>query len=345
MAQVVAGPAGFDMTELDLTTLISGALVSRTSTIYALDLGNGQAVTFTGVDFTYGAQNFPIGGAITGIQQTSFGQLVADITGLGVPVGTFYSWAINGQTLQGIEAMFAGSDSLTASNNPSGNVLGGFGGDDMLLGGVAGDVLDGGVGNNTIYGGEGNDTLGAPDSSGFNYIRGGLGGDAIFGGSGYDDINGNQGEDTIQGGEGGNDWLLGGQGNDQVTAFGGNVIINGNLGNDTVTGGPGNDTVRGGQAEDLVRGGAGDDHTYADRGNDTVTGGSGADVFHFSAAGGADWITDFDGAAGDRVQLDPGATYTLGQVGADAVITLSTGDTLALAGVASSAISPGWILT
>lgn len=342
MAQVVAGPAGFDMTDLDLSVLINGIVLARTASTYSLDLGAGRAVTYTG-DFTYSAQNFPSGGVITAIRETLNGQIVYDIVGLGVPAGTFQAWGVNGQTLQGLEAMFAGSDTLTASNNPN-NVLGGFGGDDYLQGGLGGDVLDGGVGNNTIFGGDGNDTLGAPDSSGFNYIRGGLGGDAIFGGSGYDDINGNQGEDTITGGDGGNDWLLGGQGNDQVSAFAGNVIINGNLGNDTVTGGPGNDTVRGGQAEDIVRGGAGNDHLYADRGNDTVTGGSGADVFHFQAAGGVDWITDFDGLAGDRIQLDPGATYTVAQVGVDTVITLGSGDTLALAGVASTSLQQGWIL-
>lgn len=344
MAQVVAGPAGFDMTEFDLSALINGAVVTRNAANYTLDLGGGRGVTFVGDNFTYGAQNFPTGGAITGIQERLNGQVVVDLTGISVPVGAFQSWAVNGQTLQGIEAMFAGPDVLTASNNP-GNVLGGFGGDDMLVGGVAGDVLDGGVGNNTIMGGDGNDTLGAPDSTGFNYVRGGLGSDAIFGGDGYDDINGNQGEDTITGGDGGNDWLLGGQGNDQVTAFAGNVIINGNMGNDTVTGGPGADTVRGGQSEDIVRGGAGDDHLYADRGNDTVTGGTGADVFHFQAAGGTDWITDFDGLAGDRIQLDPGATYTVTQAGVDTLITLSTGDVLALAGIASTSLQQGWILT
>lgn len=344
MAQVVAGPAGFDMTEFDLSVLIAGAGVVRTTTTYSLDLGNGQTSTFTGVDFTYNAQGLLVGGTITGIAHRSGGQAVTDIGGLAVPVGTFMSWANNGQTLQAIETMFGGADTLTASNNPAGNVLGGFGGNDLLNGGAFNDVLDGGLDNNTIFGGDGNDTLGAPDSAGFNYIRGGTGSDQIFGGAGYDDVNGNQGEDTITGGDGGNDWLLGGQGNDQVTAFFGDVIINGNMGNDTVTGGIGNDTVRGGQAEDIVRGGAGDDHLYADRGNDTVTGGSGADIYHFSLAGGADRVMDFNGAEGDRVQLDPGATYNVAQVGGDTVITLSSGDSLTLVGVSSTSLQQGWIL-
>lgn len=343
MAQVVAGPAGFDMTQLDLTALVDGAVLTRTASTYALDLGGGQVVTFTG-NFAYGAQNFPTDGAITGISETVSGQGLFNITGLSVPASTFLAWANNGQTLQGIQTMFAGADSLTASNNPSGNILGGFGGDDVLVGGSFGDVLDGGVGSNTLIGNDGNDTLGAPDSHDFNYIRGGAGSDAIFGGAGRDDVNGNQGEDTITGGEGGDDWLLGGQGNDQVTATAGNVIINGNLGTDTVTGGSGNDWVRGGQGDDIVRGGAGDDNLYPDRGNDTVTGGSGADVFHLQAFGGADRITDFNGTEGDRIQLDPGSTYTLAQSGADTVLTLGSGDSMTLVGVARTSIAADWII-
>jgi Ca2+-binding RTX toxin-like protein len=344
MAQVVAGPVGFDMTQFDISDLISGAVLNSTPTTFTLDLGGGRAVTYTGAGFTYGGQTFPTGGTIDGIFQTVGGQPLANITGLSVPANTYYSWAVNGQNLLGMQTIFAGPDTLTASD-VAGNVLGGFDGDDSLVGGLFGDVLDGSLGNNTILGGDGNDTLGAPESTGANYIRGGTGSDAIFGGAGYDDINGNQGEDTITGGDGGNDWLLGGQGNDEVSSVAGNVIINGNLGNDTVTGGAGNDSVRGGQGEDIVRGGAGDDHLYPDRGNDTVTGGSGADVFHLLSAGGADRITDFNGAQGDRIQLEPGATFTVAQVGGDTVITNSTGDSYTLVGVGQSSFSNAWILS
>jgi len=344
MAQVVAGPVGFDMTQLDLSELVSGGVVTATSSTFTLDLGGGRTVTYSGDGFTYGAQTFPTGGTITGIFEALNGQAVGAISGLAVAVPTYFSWAVNGQTELGLETMFGGSDTLTASN-VAGNVLGGFGGNDSLVGGTLGDVLDGNLGNNTIMGGDGNDTLGAPLSTGANFIRGGAGDDAIFGGAGYDDINGNQGNDTITGGDGGNDWLLGGQGNDEVSAVAGNVIINGNLGNDTVTGGAGADWVRGGQGEDWVRGGAGDDHLYPDRGADTVTGGSGADVFHLMVAGGADVITDFNGAQGDRIQLDPGTTATVSETGSGTLVTLNTGDSYTLLGVPRAAFDNAWILT
>lgn len=141
----------------------------------------------------------------------------------------------------------------------------------------------------------------------------------------------------------GDDWLLGGQGNDLIVARTGDVILNGNLGNDTVTAGVGNDFVRGGQGNDILQAASGNDHLYGDRGDDTLTGGSGADVVHVSVNGGLDRITDFNGAQGDRIQLDAGATYTLAQVGSDTVLSLSSGDQLTLIGVQRASVLTDWI--
>ena len=343
MAQVAAGPAGFDMTLLDITELLNGDVLTRTSTTYRLDLGY-EIVTFTGSGFSYDGAGDPVGGVVTGISRTDTwdGQLIADVTGISIPVSTFVYWTLNGLTLTAVQTVFAGSDTMTGSNNPDGNVLAGLAGDDLLTGGIHGDLLDGGAGNNTIFGGDGDDTIGAPESAGANYMRAGTGDDIVIGGAGYDDVNGNQGEDTIDG-QGGDDWLLGGQGNDLIQTAAGNVILNGNLGNDTVAGGSGADAVRGGQGDDLLSAGAGDDRLHGDRGNDTMTGGSGADTFVFSAFGGADRITDFNGAAGDRIQLEPGAAYTLAQAGADTELTLSGGERLVLVGVQSAGVG-GWII-
>lgn len=184
---------------------------------------------------------------------------------------------------------------------------------------------------------------GALDSAGSNYLSGGAGDDILIGGAGLDHVNGDGGRDSIDGGAGGDDWLFGGAGDDLVVAHAGNVTINGALGADTVAGGAGDDLVRGGQGDDIVNGGGGNDRLFGDRGADTITGGAGADIFHFSAAGGPDCITDFDGAEGDRIQLDPGAAYTLRQSGANAELVLSSGDTLTLIGVQSSSLA-GWIL-
>ena len=200
--------------------------------------------------------------------------------------------------------------------------------------------LTGGAGADTLQGGTAADTLNGGD--GDNFIRGGDGNDLITGGLGFDNINGNQGADTINSG-GGADWTLGGQGNDLISAGDGNDIANGNIGADTVDGGNGPDSVRGGQGDDLLTGGAGNDWLSGDLGNDTLTGGLGADTFRGFAGGGADRITDFNAAEGDRVVLDHGTTYTAAQSGADVVVTMS-GSTMTLANVTLTSLPQGWIV-
>ena len=201
-------------------------------------------------------------------------------------------------------------------------------------------ALTGGAGADTLLGGAAADTLSGGD--GANYMRGGEGNDVITGGSGFDNINGNTGADTIQSGAGA-DWALGGQGADVVQAGDGNDIVNGNMGDDTVDGGAGADTVRGGQGADVITGGTGDDWISGDLGADTITGGAGADTFHMSVGAGADRITDFNAAEGDRILLDPGTSYTYAQSGADVVVTLS-GAQVTLAGVTLSTLPAGWIV-
>jgi phospholipase/lecithinase/hemolysin len=207
--------------------------------------------------------------------------------------------------------------------------------------------------------------------AGSNILLGGAGADSIFGGSGLDAINGNTGDDVLVGRSRVGDRLLGGQGNDIVDASesSGRNLINGNLGADTIVGGSaadtlrggqgddaiqghpgadwiigdlGNDTLRGGQGDDLIQGRAGSDWLSGDLGNDTLTGGGGADTFH--ASRGVDRVTDFSVAQGDHVQLDPGATYALSQVGPDTVVDLGQGNLMILAGVQLTSLPAGWII-
>jgi len=187
-----------------------------------------------------------------------------------------------------------------------------------------------------------NDTLGA--AAGANVLRGNDGADSIVGGIGFDDINGNTGADYVRGGSG-DDWAVGGQDNDKLYGEGGNDQVLGNLGADLCDGGAGNDIVRGGQGNDLVRGGDGADWLAGDTGNDTVTGGAGADIFHTFGEAGLDRVTDFSLAQGDRVNLAPGSSYAVAQVGADTLVTLSGGAQMVLVGVTASTLTPGWIFS
>jgi Ca2+-binding RTX toxin-like protein len=209
------------------------------------------------------------------------------------------------------------------ATGPAGMVLTGTGGDDSLVGGAGDDTVTGG--------------------SGHNVLRGGAGDDVINGGSGFNDMNGNMGADTLHGGTGSN-WVVGGQGDDSLTGGGGfQDIVLGNLGNDTLHAGTQDEVMRGGQGDDVIVGGPGDDFISGDLGNDTETGGAGADIFPGSSNVGLDEVTDFNYAQGDRVELDPGTSFALSQVGANTVVTFTNGSEMILMNVQFQSLPSDWI--
>lgn len=222
---------------------------------------------------------------------------------------------------------------------------------DTLQGNTGDDCIQGGVGDDLIHGGQGGDHLDAGDGN--DLLFGDRGDDSVAGGVGDDSLQGNTGDDVILGGVG-DDLVLGGQDQDRLEGgaggdrlFGdlGNDTVQGNSGADTLTGGAGNDVLLGGKDADRLDGGDGADFLSGDLGNDTLTGGAGADVFSFAASGGVDHITDFNTAEGDKVQLQPGAAYTLAQAGANTVIDLGHGDQLILDNVQFTSLPAGWILS
>ncbi len=106
---------------------------------------------------------------------------------------------------------------------------------------------------------------------------------------------------------------------------------------DTLTGGDGHDRLEGGSGADLLDGGEGDD---------TLGGGSGADVFEFSGSFGQDLIADFETSlAGEVIDLSGVAAITsyadltenhLSSSGSGAVISDGHGNTITLAGIATT---------
>lgn len=199
----------------------------------------------------------------------------------------------------------------------------------------SGGWLLGGAGADTLTGGE----------NGPNTLQGGAGADMIQGGGGFDSLMGMQGDDTIDGGWGGDAWLVGGQGNDSLVAHTGSNLLYGNMGEDTLQGADGADTIRGGQGDDIIFGGGGGDWLSGDRGHDTLTGGAGADVFHTFSGAGQSIVTDFNPAEGDRVQVDPGDSYTVTQQGANTVIDVNGGGEMVLQNVQMSSLHDGWIFS
>ena len=205
-------------------------------------------------------------------------------------------------------------------------------GNDTIDGQGGNDTLDGGAGNNLILGGDGNDV-----------VRGLDGADTIDGGTGNDDVNGNTGNDIVSGGDGA-DTVRGGQGDDTIDGGNGDdPHVNGNIGNDIVHGNDGNDTVYGGQGPDPLYGDAGNDSLSGDLGNDVLFGGAGADRFGIARGGGQDWIGDFNAAEGDKVVMATATTYTVSNYAGQVLITLSSGDSIGLVGVAFSSFSSDWI--
>ncbi|MFD0936681.1 calcium-binding protein [Methylobacterium trifolii] len=164
------------------------------------------------------------------------------------------------------------------------------------------------------------------------------GNDTVSGGGGNDVLFGNQGDDVLFGNLG-NDTLFGGQ--DRDTVYGGqnDDAVLGNLGDDVVLGNLGNDTLFGGQGADTLYGGQGNDLLFGDLGNDVLSGDLGADRYVFGQNSGIDLVVGFSQAQGDRLDLS-GQSYTLGSAASgNALLTLSGGGTVELAGVQAGGVN------
>ena len=199
----------------------------------------------------------------------------------------------------------AGNDFL-AGTSRSDRILG-HAGNDQLFGKGGHDILNGGEGNDLLFGGTGNDQL--YGGAGKDVLYGGTGNDELYGGAGNDQLFGGAGRDMLYGGEG-RDILYGGTGNDELYGGAGNDDLYGGTGKDLLEGGAGNDKLFGGDGNDVLSGGAGNDRLVGGKGADLLSGGSGKDMFVFNTladstlkASGRDTILDFNGKAGDRIDL------------------------------------------
>ncbi|MFN9547537.1 MAG: T9SS type A sorting domain-containing protein, partial [Cyanobacteriota bacterium] len=159
-----------------------------------------------------------------------------------------------------------------------------------------------------------------------NNLVGNRNGNSINGGGGNDTVDGGDGNDVIIGGDGGgNDLYQGGNGIDTInysSIVGYSVTVSlatasaSGDGADTlrdienVIGGSRNDVITGSSVNNTLNGGRGNDRLTGGRGADRLAGGVGADVFRYLAitdsnvtAANRDAIVDFNGRAGDRVDL------------------------------------------
>jgi Ca2+-binding RTX toxin-like protein len=284
-----------------------------------------------------------------------------------------------------------GNDLLEAA---SGNdtVLGGDGAD-SAYGHAGDDLVEGGLGNDLVSGGSGNDIVRGDD--GDDIVHGDWGVDMIYGGLGNDTLNGGVGNDLIDGGDGidtatyddatarvvvdlidslprntggaGKDTLIG---IENLIGSGFNDILRGSDGANRIEGGAGNDSIVGRAGDDILLGGEGNDTLTGGLGKETLTGGAGADTFVFggadsinTSAATRDFITDYNSAAGDKIDLsaiDGTVTFvasftgvagqtTLVASGANTLLRIDiNGDKIVDFGLTISgtvtAGDPGWIL-
>jgi Ca2+-binding RTX toxin-like protein len=267
---------------------------------------------------------------------------------------------------------FTGVNSASGSNFADNLVATGFNGINGTFNsfqGLGGDDTVTGNGNTQIYflaatagvsinlqagSAIGDASVGHDTFTGVNSASGSNFGDT-FVASGFNGINGTfnsfqglGGDDTITGN--GNTQILfnnatAGVNVDLTT---GNVNGDASVGHDTITGGVFNvlgsnfnDTISGTASNDTLNGGSGNDTISGRAGNDSLTGGTGADVFVYADAGGADTVTDFNRAEGDKIDVT-GVSSVLSfadiqsrasLVGNNTVINFGGGNILTLNGV------------
>jgi Ca2+-binding RTX toxin-like protein len=188
------------------------------------------------------------------------------------------------------------------------------GGADVIDGGTGADRMIGSAGNDTYIvdnagdrvveqPGEGTDTVKSPFPGALpanveNFVLTGSAAGTLTGSAVANALTGNGAANTLKG-LAANDVLAGGAGNDILDGADGADRLDGGTGNDRLIGGTGADRLSGGDGSDVIDGGTG---------ADLLTGGGGKDRFEFrstkdSTRAARDRITDFAGAAGDRIVL------------------------------------------
>lgn len=224
-------------------------------------------------------------------------------TMLGTPGVVFQGRLFEAETVLG----GAGADSLV-----------GFGGDDSLVGGGGNDTLNGGGDNDRLEGGAGFDVA-TYFFARANYTLTALG-------NGLTQVSGAEGTDTLSGierlvfgdsivelaveaiGTGRPDSLVGAITDDTLTGLGGNDTLDGQGGYDRLLGNAGDDELFGGTGRDFLNGGDGNDLLVGGVDADLLVGGAGADRFRWDSVSDStvserDLVRDFNGAAGDRLDL------------------------------------------
>jgi beta-glucanase (GH16 family)/Ca2+-binding RTX toxin-like protein len=261
----LGGVQTFDAGQLTLAPG-HGELSGLGPVILAPDAG-GQIIGSAGADLIVAGPgaDFISGGG--GADTVSYDRSTAGVS-VNLPTGVVKG--SGGDVLNGVQNLIGSAFNDTLTGDAHANLLIGGGSSDTLKGGDGDDVLAGGAGDDRLVGGAGLDTASYFDAPGGVTV----------------DLRRLDAQDT---GAGGHDIL--------------SSIEN-------LTGSSFADSLTGSSVANRLDGGAGDDTLVGLSGADTLFGGAGADTFVYlttadskTAAGKQDVILDFDGAAGDRIDL------------------------------------------
>ncbi|MFZ2987189.1 calcium-binding protein, partial [Ideonella sp.] len=254
------------------------------------------------------------------------GELITEVSGGGLDevrtsVTLTLAAYVENLVLTGVAALNGTGNNAAnrITGNSAANTLLGSGGNDSLIGGDGADKLNGGTGIDWLDGGNGNDTYTVDSTA-----------DQVF-------------EST--GAAGGTD-LVNATVSFSLSAFIENLTLTGALVSDAtgnelankLTGNSAANHLNGGAGVDTLIGNAGADVLEGGLGNDKLTGGADADRFVMLAGGGKDTVTDF--AIGiDHIDLTAFgladlSTVTFKDLGANTQLTLATGESLVLNGIA-----------
>ncbi|MGO4128845.1 calcium-binding protein [Inquilinus sp. YAF38] len=265
--------AGFSIAAMQALDFDSPVVATFTPTFVKVNFDAGLSVEVTGTGMGVGLGG--VTGTATQLVLLQAGSPAVTLSGFSLAASTVYNAVQSGDYQALAATMFGGADTMTGSQQTDtlaglgGNdTLSGLGGNDVLLGGDGNDVLRGGAGADTLNGGNGTDTA--------SYYTSGIG------------VTINLETGRGSGGEAQGDLLSGIEN------------VSGSQSWDSIIGTTGANVLQGWNGNDLLLGG---------RGADTLSGGAGADTFiyagtiHSLVGAGADRITDFSHAQGDKIDL------------------------------------------